>query len=89
MAAAQKKPAGTAKMTAPRTSTAAKKTQSAAAGRAPKTKKAKKEPFKESGSGRLHDFKRYCSYCSICVLCNFAVELFFYRRRSDAASAYI
>ena len=31
MAAAQKKPAGTAKMTAPRTSTAAKKTQSAAA----------------------------------------------------------
>ena len=32
MAAAQKKPAGTAKMTAPRTSTAAKKTQSAAAG---------------------------------------------------------
>lgn len=40
MAAAQKKPAGTAKMTAPRTSTAAKKTQSAAAGRAPKTKKA-------------------------------------------------
>lgn len=39
MAAAQKKPAGTAKMTAPRTSTAAKKTQSAA-GRAPKTKKA-------------------------------------------------
>ena len=40
MAAAQKKPAGTAKMTAPRTSTVAKKTQSAAAGRAPKTKKA-------------------------------------------------
>lgn len=40
MAAAQKKPAGTAKMTAPRTSTAAKKTQSVAAGRAPKTKKA-------------------------------------------------
>ena len=39
MAAAQKKPAGTAKMTAPRTSTAAKKTQSAAAGRAPNTKK--------------------------------------------------
>ena len=37
MAAAQKKPAGTA---APRTSTAAKKTQSAAAGRAPNTKKA-------------------------------------------------
>ena len=34
MAAAQKKPAGTAKTTAPRTSTAAKKTQSAAAGKA-------------------------------------------------------
>lgn len=40
MAAAQKKPAGTAKMTAPRTSTAAKKTQSAAAGRVSNTKKA-------------------------------------------------
>lgn len=40
MAAAQKKPAGTAKTTAPRTSIAAKKTQSAAEGRAPKTKKA-------------------------------------------------
>ena len=37
MAAAQKKPAGTAKTTAPKTSTAAKKTQSAAAGRAPNT----------------------------------------------------
>ena len=40
MAAAQKKPVGTAKMTAPRTSTAAKKTQSAEAGRASNTKKA-------------------------------------------------
>ena len=40
MAAAQKKPAGTAKTTAPRTSTAAKKTQSAEAGRASNTKKA-------------------------------------------------
>ena len=38
MAAAQKKPVGTAKMTAPRTSTAAKKTQSVAAGRAPNKK---------------------------------------------------
>ena len=38
MAAAQKKPAGTAKTTAPKTSIAAKKTQSAAAGRAPKKK---------------------------------------------------
>lgn len=40
MAAAQKKPAGTAKTTAPKTSIAAKKTQSVAAGRASNTKKA-------------------------------------------------
>ena len=40
MAAAQKKPAGTAKTTAPRTSTAAKKTQSAAAGKAQNVNKA-------------------------------------------------
>ena len=40
MAAAQKKPAGTAKATAPRTSTAAKKTQSAAAGKAQNVNKA-------------------------------------------------
>lgn len=40
MAAAQKKPAGTAKTTAPKTSIAAKKTQSAATGRASNTKKA-------------------------------------------------
>ena len=40
MAAAQKKPAGTAKTTAPKTSIAAQKTQSAAAGRASNTKKA-------------------------------------------------
>ncbi|MED9927002.1 MAG: DNA translocase FtsK 4TM domain-containing protein [Lachnospiraceae bacterium] len=40
MAAAQKKPVGTAKMTAPRTSTAAKKTQSAAAGKAQNVNKA-------------------------------------------------
>ena len=39
-AAAQKKPAGTAKTTAPRTSTAAKKTQSAAAGKAQNVNKA-------------------------------------------------
>lgn len=40
MAAAQKKTAGTAKTTAPRTSTAAKKTQSAAAGKAQNVNKA-------------------------------------------------
>ena len=40
MAAAQKKPAGTSKTTAPRTSTAAKKTQSAAAGKAQNVNKA-------------------------------------------------
>ena len=40
MAAAQKKPAGTAKTTAPRPSTAAKKTQSAAAGKAQNVNKA-------------------------------------------------
>ena len=40
MAAAQKKPAGTAKTTAPRTSTAAKKTQSAAAGKTQNVNKA-------------------------------------------------
>ena len=40
MAAAQKKPTGTAKTTAPRTSTAAKKTQSAAAGKAQNVNKA-------------------------------------------------
>ena len=40
MAAAQKKPAGTAKTTAPRTSTAAKKTQSAVAGKAQNVNKA-------------------------------------------------
>lgn len=40
MAAAQKKPAGTAKTTAPKTNIAAKKTQSAATGRASNTKKA-------------------------------------------------
>ena len=40
MAAAQKKPAGTVKTTAPRTSTAAKKTQSAAVGKAQNVNKA-------------------------------------------------
>ena len=53
MAAAQKKPAGTAKTTAPRTNTAAKKTQSAAAGKAQnvnKTSSAKPAAARSSAS---------------------------------------
>ena len=61
-----------------RTTTAVKTNKKATAAKGySSSAKRKNEPFKESGSGRLHNFKRYCSYCSICVLCNFAVELFF------------